>query len=128
MSKNGVSASLPSGAAIPSVEATYPDTWRKRRWRRLGAFRLALIGVVLFAVGAIGSRRGAPWAATALGFVFPTLMVANLVWLWSLFFKCPRCGGSFVRGHRTTTAGKSRSLFDPYTRRCLNCGLPLRSR
>jgi hypothetical protein len=36
---------------------------------------------------------------------------------WS---RCPKCGGLFNR--------TPRGAWNPYTQRCLNCGLPLRTR
>jgi hypothetical protein len=103
------------------VEQDYPLAWRRRAARRRIALRLLLLAAALLLSGAAGLLRHADWAAIPLALLFPVLLMANLVWVWSLFFRCPRCG------HPFTVARQPRAAGNPFAKRCLTCGLPLRA-
>jgi hypothetical protein len=116
------------GSADLSVERDYPEAWIRRRFRRRIALRLLLIGVLLAAAGIVAEVRNLPWAPICIGMAFPVLFMANLMWVWSLFLRCPRCGNQFGMPARQ---GGSRPGFqsqNPFTKRCMNCGLALRAR
>lgn len=107
-----------------TLESAYPAAWHRYRLRRRIAVRLLALGLGLLLGGAVAAHLHQPWAPIALAFAFPALMLANLVWISGLLFRCPRCGRRF-----TSNAGSgSGAPFDPFARACLNCRLPLRVR
>lgn len=99
-----------------SVERDYPAAWVQRRGRRRIALRLLVIAGILLIAGGAGMIRDTAWAPIPIGLIFPVLVMANLVWIWSLFFRCPRCGSQFGAGR------------NPFAKSCLNCGLAMRAR
>jgi len=66
----------------------------------------------------VGMVRDSTWAPIPIGLIFPVLVMANLVWIWSLFLRCPRCGSQF---------GAGRGARNPFAKNCLNCGLAMRA-
>ncbi|MBT9332712.1 hypothetical protein [Paracidobacterium acidisoli] len=114
-----------------SVERDYPLIWARRRARRTAALKLLIVAVLLLLTGTFAELRHQMWAALAIGFAFPMLFMANLVWVWSLFFRCPRCGHPFGAGKRragrSALAGLGPVSGNPFTKQCLSCGLALRA-
>ena len=110
-----------------NMERDYPEAWIRRRFRRRIALRLLLVGVLFGAAGIVGEVRNLPWAPICIGMAFPVLFMANLVWVWSLFLRCPRCGNQFGLPARQGAGRVRVQSQNPFTKRCMTCDLPLRA-
>jgi hypothetical protein len=106
-----------------SIERDNPQAWVQRRGRRRIVLRLLVIAGILLAAGVVGMIRHLAWAPIPMGLIFPLLIMANLVWIWSLFLRCPRCGNQFgVQARRGRGAARN-----PFAKSCMSCGLALRA-
>ena len=106
----------------PNVQV--PDTMRKDRltymqaWRSLKRRRLTT--AVLF----LGYLPGVALIAVSAREVESVAKTTALIWIglfgaatgWLSLFRCPRCNKLFA---------SSWTLQNPFTRRCLHCGLPV---
>jgi hypothetical protein len=106
-----------------SIEHDYPQAWARRRGRRRIALRLLIIAAVLLTAAIVGMIRDTAWAPIPIGLIFPVLVMANLVWIWSLFLRCPRCGNQFgIQARQGRGAARN-----PFAKNCMSCGLALRA-
>jgi len=109
-----------------SVESSYPEAWRWRNSRRRIVGWLLITVIVLLMAGMISAYLGRS-ISTLLELVLSLLIIACLMWLWSLSFQCPHCGNKLgvktVKGIGFIKFKLTRHIAS--AKKCMTCGLAL---